>query len=339
MESNQKPVKNEKAYWYYQSEANPWLNTSINDSNKIIWTKYRDLEIDLIEEAYQEKKTCVILDRYSINFKYLIQINLNNQTKQRRVKREIGSNLIQCLRENRFGSTVAITSTSPFGNGDSWCPFLTAWLNSSSGKQVFLHFPKCIENCAQGIIREAVLHDSNSNTEATYMAETLRKNSGKSRREIAELCIYFYTKDSFLYYVLNKALREHDSSKFETLGPLCYLICDYSRRSKDYIGTVYRGVQLTYVEIEAYKQHVGEWKTWPAYTSTSKDRQMAEMFGNTLFVIEITDVKLSAPRAQDIAHLSSYPDEQEVLMPAGVSFQILKIEQDESQKYLIHVKV
>ncbi|CAF0790611.1 unnamed protein product [Rotaria sordida] len=327
--------------WYYQSELNPWPNISTIDANLKQWTKYRDLEIDLIEEAYQEKKSHVILDRYRIDFKHFIQINLNDETKQRPVKRETISNRIECLRENRFGSTISITSSSSssYGKFDAWCPFLIAWLHSSSGKQAFVHFPKCIEKCAEGIIKEATLHDSHSHMEARYMAEKLRQYSKKSRIEIAELCIHFYTKDSFLYFVLNKALREHDCSKLETLGPLCYLMRNYSRLSQDYIGTVYRGVQLTYTEIEAHKRNIGEWKTWPAYTSTSKDRQMAEIFGNTLFIIEITDVKLSSPRAYDIAYISNYPNEKEVLIPAGVSFQILNFAQDASQKYIINVKV
>ncbi len=333
----------ENVFWYYKSNVNPWPNTSKTDSDSIEWSKYRDIEIDLIEEAYQEKKSYILLDRYRIDFKHFIQIKLSDETKQRPVKRETDSTRKECLRENRFCSTLPLASipstSSSYGSADSWCPFLTAWFNTPSGKQVFINFSKCIEACAQGIVREAASHNSHSNAEAAYMAEKIRQCSGKSRIEISKQCIHFYTKDSFLYYVLNKALREQDYSKLETLGPLCYLIRNYSRLLQDYIGTVYRGLELKYTEIEAYKQHLGEWKTWPAYTSTSKDRQMAEMFGNALFIIEITDVKLSSPRGYDIAHISSYPHEQEVLIPAGVSFQIVKVEQDLSQKYIIYLKV
>jgi hypothetical protein len=336
-------MMNETVLWYYKSNVNPWVDASTTDSNLIEWTKYRDVEIDLIEEAYRENKPYVLLDRYRVDFKYFIQIKLNDETKQRPVKRETNSTRKECLRESRFGLTLPLASVSSsissYNHHDAWCPFLTAWFNSSSGKQTFLDFPKCIEACAQGIVREAALHDSNSNAEAAYMAEKIRQCSHKSRTEISVECIHFYTKDSFLYYVLNKALREQDYSKLETLGPLCYMIRNYSRREQDYIGTVYRGTELSYIEIEAYKQHVNEWKSWPAYTSTSKDRQMAEIFGNTLFIIEVTDVKLSSPRAYDIADISSYPCEKEVLLPAGVSFQILKVEQELSQKYVIYLRV
>jgi hypothetical protein len=333
-------MTSETVFWYYKSNVDPWPNTPIVDSNLVEWKKYRDLEIDLIEEAYQDHKLYVLLDRYRIDFKHLIQINLDDETKQRPIKRETGSNRIECLREHRFSAKLSTTSSpSSYGTFDAWCPFLTAWFKSSSGKRAFLDLSKCIEACAQGIVREAALHDSHSNVEAAYMAGKILQCAGKSRVEIAKQCIQFYTKNSFLYFALNQALREEDYSKLETLGPLCYLMRNYSRLSQDYIGTVYRGIDLKHTEIDEYIRHKGEWKTWLAYTSTSKDRQMAEMFGNTLFIIEITDVKLSAKRAYDIAHISNYPHEKEVLIPAGVSFQIVNVEQDAAQKYIISVKV
>jgi hypothetical protein len=328
-------------FWYYKSNVNPLPNISTTDSNLVEWTKYRDIEIDLIEEAYQNNRQDVLLDRYRIDFNHSIQINLNDETKQRPIKREIGTNHIECLREDRFASTLSTipSSSSSFGSFDSWCPFLIAWFNTPFGKRAVLDFSHCIEACAQGIIREGALHSSHSKAEAAYMAEKIRQYAKKPRIEVSKQCIRFYTKNTFLYYVLNQALREHDCSKLETLGPFCFLMRNYSRVSKDHIGRVYRGMGLTNIEIEAYKQHIGEWKTWPAYTSTSKDEQAARMFGNTLFVIEITYFKPSPPCAYDIAHISHYPHEQEVLIPAGVSFQILKVEQDISQNFIIHVKV
>jgi hypothetical protein len=329
----------EAVFWYYKSNINPWPNIQTTDSNSVEWTKYRDIEIDLIEEAYQNNKPNVLLDRYRIDFKHLIQINLTDETKQRPIKREIGTNRTECLRENRFASTLSTvpTGSSSYGSFDSWCPFLLSWFNTPFGKRAALDFSQCIEACAQGIIQEAALHDSYSKTEAAYMADKIRQCA--TRIEASKQCIRFYTKDSFLYFALNQALREHDCSKLETLGPLCYLMRNYSRISKDYIGRVYRGTLLTNAEIEMYKQHIGEWKAWPAYTSTSKDEQMAKIFGDTLFIIEITDVKLSSPRAYDIACISHYPEEKEVLIPAGVSFQILKVERNSSQNIVIHVKV
>lgn len=334
-------MTNETVFWYCKSNIDPWSEKEISDFSTREWTKYRDIEIDLIEEAYQTNESYVLLDRYRIDFKRSIQIDLSDENNQRAIKRETKSNRIECLRENRFASTFLIisSSSSSYGSSDVWCPFLTAWFDTPSGKRSFLELSYCIEACAQGIIKEAALNDNHSKTEAAYMAEKLRLCKKKTRVEVSKQCINFYTKDSFLYYVLNQALRDEDHSKLETLGPLCYLIRNYSRFSKDYIGTVYRGIQLDHTEIETYKDNIGQWKTWTAYTSTSRDRQMAEVFGNTLFIIEVTDTKLSALRTYDIAHISHYPHEEEILIPAGVSFQILKVEQDTQQKHIIHVKI
>jgi hypothetical protein len=66
---------------------------------------------------------------------------------------------------------------------------------------------------------------------------------------------------------------------------------------------------------------------------------MAEIRGNMLFIIEITNTKLSAPRAYDVENFSQFPTEEEVLLPAGISFQIVSVEQDPQQKYLIKIQL
>ena len=317
--------------WYYQVN----LTTKATE-----WVRYRDLEIDLIEEAFQENRAEVLLDRYRIDFRSRLQITLTDETKTRAVKRELSSHRARDSRDDRFGSPLPATSTSSYQSFDSWCPFLSAWFKSPSGRRASLDFPNCLEACARGIVKEAALHRSHSIAEATYMAEKIRQCSAKTRVEVAQLCIGFYTYDSFFHRVLNKALREKDLSKLETLGPICYLITNYSRVSRDYIGTVYRGMNLTSSEIQGYQKAIGQWKTWAAFASTSKDPRVAKAFtGNTLFIIEITQTALASIRAYDITHLSRYPDENEVLVLAGVSFQILDVQEDASQRYIINVKL
>jgi hypothetical protein len=67
---------------------------------------------------------------------------------------------------------------------------------------------------------------------------------------------------------------------------------------------------------------------------------MAEIFQrNTLFIIEIINMKLSAPRAYDVGEISQFPNEEEVLLPAGISFQVISVEQDLQQKYIIQIRL
>lgn len=317
--------------WYYRANLT---------SEEAKWARYRDLEVDLIEEAFQQNRDDVLLDRYRIDFRSCLQITLTDERKTRAVKRELSPNRRRDSRDDRFSSSLTPTSTSSYQSFDSWCPFLSAWFKSPSGRRASLDFSKCLEACAQGIVKEAALHRSHSTTEATYMAKKIRQCSDKTRIEVAQICIGFYTDSSFLYRVLNKALRETDLSKLETLGPICYLITNYSRFSPICVGTVYRGVNLSSDAIEEYKQAIGRWKTWTAFSSTSKDLPVARAFeGNTLFVIEITETALASRRAYDITHFSRYPDEKEVLVLAGVSFQTVNVQEYASQRYIISVKL
>ncbi|CAF1026547.1 unnamed protein product [Adineta steineri] len=321
------------AFWYFKN-GHVW-----SQEDTCEWIKYRDIEMQIIEEAYQQGKSEVLLDKYIINLKQFIQFNRLNLSKQRPVKRQLGCKQQQCLREERFFSPSLLSSASSYGNALAWCPFLIEWLKLPDGKRTILDFSSCIDICINGIIEEARKHQSNSETEAKWIAEQLKACKGQPRREVSKVCIQLYTRESFLYHVLNTALRNNDYSKLNTLGPLCFLMRDYSRSCTEFIGTVYRGVQLPFATIESYKQAIGSWHTWSSYTSTSKDREMAEFRGNTLFIIEITNIKLSAPRAYDVASISHFPSEEEVLLPAGISFQVISVEQDLQQKYIIHIKL
>ncbi|CAF4868956.1 unnamed protein product [Rotaria sp. Silwood1] len=320
-------------FWYFKN-GDVW-----NDNSNIEWVKYRDIEMQIIEEAYQQEKPEVLLDKYRIDLKEFIQFNRTNSSQQRPVRRQIGCKIQECLREERFNSSPLLTSTPSYGKALAWCPFLTEWLKSSAGRKAVLDFPSAIDACIDGILQEAVKHQSDSETEAQWMVEQLRSCKMKPRRETSKVCIHLYTRESFLYHVLNTALREADHSKLDTLGPLCFLIRDYSRTCTEFIGTVYRGVQLSLTTIFSYKQAVGSWRTWPSYTLTSKNREMAEFRGNTLFIIEITNAKLSATRTYDVAEISQFPNEEEVLLPAGVSFQVICVEQNLKQKYIIQIKL
>ncbi|CAF1075855.1 unnamed protein product [Didymodactylos carnosus] len=138
-----------------------------------------------------------------------------------------------------------------YGSGDSWCPFLKKWLDSPENKRYWIDFQSCIEATAHGLIKEGELIGKRS--EAVWMAEQLRKIKYQPRKEIAKCCITLYTRESFLYKILNKTLRNLDYSKLNTLGLFCYLLRDYSRTCQEFVGCVYRGAQLDLKMIDMYK--------------------------------------------------------------------------------------
>jgi hypothetical protein len=72
---------------------------------------------------------------------------------------------------------------------------------------------------------------------------------------------------------------------------------------------------------------------WLGFTSTSKTREVAEAFGcNVVFNIDLSQFndRFRYNRPVDISHLSEKFDEDEVLLPAGFTFIVNKVEQDET---------
>jgi hypothetical protein len=143
--------------------------------------------------------------------------------------------------------------------------------------------------------------------------------------------------ESFLYKLINITLRNEDYSKLDTLGPYCWMLwCYINTNTKFTEFTVYRGCTLTDAMIADYKNSIGTKIKWSSVTSTSRSRQLAEQFGNTLFVIQILDKSYNPFR--DISSLSYYPNEEEVLLKYGFPVKVDKVEYDKmNKKYVIYV--
>jgi hypothetical protein len=125
--------------------------------------------------------------------------------------------------------------------------------------------------------------------------------------------------------------------KIDTLAPFCWLLaCNLPQTAPKTSQLVYRGATLSEAMIQGYKQAIRTTIQWFAFTSTSKDRRVAENFGNTLFIITLP--KGYGHISQDISSLSIYPHEQEVLLMADYLFDVEKIELDpNSGKHLIYM--
>lgn len=167
------------------------------------------------------------------------------------------------------------------------------------------------------------------------MADEL--HAGITKIKNLDCAARLYTAESFLYKLVNSSLRNNDMTKIDTLGPFCYLL--YHRLRLDRVRgdqILYRGMDLTDEMVNEYKQATGQEITWSAFTSTSKDRRVAEAYTtNTLCIISSKD---SWRPQKDISQLSLYPDEQEVLLAPFHKFQIDRVEWDlTNQKHLIYM--
>ena len=58
--------------------------------------------MQIIEEAFQQGKSHVLLDKYRIDLKEFIQFKRSNSSKQRPVRRQEGTDQQECIREDRF---------------------------------------------------------------------------------------------------------------------------------------------------------------------------------------------------------------------------------------------
>ena len=178
------------------------------------------------------------------------------------------------------------------------------------------------------------------------MAEQLRSCNTSARgwereKELCACAARLYSAESFLYKLLNSTLRNRDDSKVDTLGPFCFLLWRHvrSNRADDKDQVVYRGMQLTDEMLDEYKATIGRIIFWRAFSSTTKNRKVAEQFGNTLFIIAVKYNEMHMSELSDISSLSLYPQEEEVLLNPNSDFQIIKIEYDSiSKKYLIYLE-
>ena len=128
-------------------------------------------------------------------------------------------------------------------------------------------------------------------------------------------------------------------SKIRTLGPFCLLLWDnpFNKKMNKNIE-LYRGAQLTSEQIATYQDlamRPNEYRSFQAFTSCSQNPQLAEQFGNALFIMQ---VKFAF--TVDLSPISKYPEEAEELITPGVCFSVQHVEFDNNKKkHLIHLNL
>ena len=179
-----------------------------------------------------------------------------------------------------------------------------------------------------GIIKEG--EQLGKQREAQWMCDQLEKVKSKCPKDIGDRCVNLYTRESFLYKMLNTTMRlcgdkeqEHMwTSKAETLGPFALLLFNHVTTMAKRSEKVYRGVNLKQEDIEEYRilaDHNGwESRSFQSFISCTRNLTIAQLFGNTIFEINLSRTY----RAMDVSSISSIPDEEELLLPAGIPFGV-----------------
>jgi len=168
-----------------------------------------------------------------------------------------------------------------------------------------------------------------------------------------EKAIWWYTRDSCFYRMMNKALRVQD---FDMLFSFRFFITDIAKQIKygyeNFIRTngnrhvirVYRGQIISIEELELMKNNIGEFLSMNSFLSTSRNRLTAINFArisrkrdnmrSILFEIEINP-RLRTKAFADANQTSYFNDEDEVLIMLGALFCIEKVFEDKEDRIWI----
>jgi hypothetical protein len=155
-----------------------------------------------------------------------------------------------------------------------------------------------------------------------------------------ELAIWWYTKESFLYSMLNRSLRIQD---IEVLLKMGFFIHDldrqitqlYKEQSKDQSPfTVYRGQGILLSDFDKIKNSEGGLISFNNFLSTSLDSDVSSEFTLSaytnpnvvavLFQMQIDPKQSSIPFAA-LDNVSSYKSEREILFSMHTVFRLGKM--------------
>ena len=176
--------------------------------------------------------------------------------------------------------------------------------------------------------------------------KTLKSIDEFERNYQPQNAIQWYTKDSFVYRLLNKALRTSD---IDQLHRFRYFIGDLSeslvREHKKFISSqgetvvLYRGGQLDKEEFDKLKETQGKLISTNGYLSTSRNPEVARIYVDksgkpnvipVLFEIHCDTQQLGQSVIfADIAHISQFDTEAEVLFDLDATFRLEFIEKEE----------
>jgi len=356
--------------WYYNTAT---VFEPRSNSTEDLWVKHTDIENEIIEDAFQFNKTEVEIDGdITLNLDCQLQYNKLDQSDLRSIKREqiqLNCSGFRRLREERFSLPITLVSLSSESSSISHidefsCPFNMHEARSFPSVYYDFHLEHTsktladvVEEAAYGIEREGT--NVGKPKEGEWLALQLYnlKHVGNDIKadedtvyipdEIGQTCVFIYTIGCFWYKLINKILNNPPSVTYDyikTLGPFCWILDEYLNQMKTAsVTTVYRGTTLTDEQrqryMKEYDKEADEGLYFTSFTSTSSNREVANMFsGNTLFIIDLLGV--SDRCGANITYLSKFPDEEEYLLCPLVELRFIKYEYDTiSNKHIIYLRI
>ena len=159
--------------------------------------------------------------------------------------------------------------------------------------------------------------------------------------------LWWYTRESFVYRMLNKALR---AQNIDVLFTFRFFICDLAQQLKanqwSPTGSVYRGQSVSKDELRRMKQSVGKLISINSFLSTTIYRDVAVSFINNrphfekvLFQIDFHSIMDAIKPFANITLISEFPQEGEILFMLGSIFQIHSVDCDENGIWTVQLNL
>ncbi|CAF1147703.1 unnamed protein product [Didymodactylos carnosus] len=218
------------------------------------------------------------------------------------------------------------------------------------------------EQAKSEFIKECYLQYAGNLTELKIIEEFQQNYLPDKTHNRSRVCfqssqaITWYTRDCFLYRMLNKALRAQD---VDVLYKLRFFISDLHRQVEHFRSEslrnktmksrlVYRGNRMPSEEFEKLKQNIGGLLSFNHFLSTSTDRKVALAFASkslnrpgietVLFEIEV-DIEINKSPFVNIEKLSYFKTEKEILFSIGTVFRIKAVKRLSNDMWNVRLRL
>ena len=162
----------------------------------------------------------------------------------------------------------------------------------------------------------------------------------------ANRSIWWYTRESFVYHLVNQALRRQNIHQVFLFRSFIRDLGKQLRVCRSHSPVqVYRAQRMCKEEIAVLQKSVGQYISMNSFFSTSEDEKRSRTFLKLNFCSQQYEQVLFEIRAdpeagngQVFSHISAhsfYPAEQEVIIMIGSIFQIVQMKRDEDDLWRI----
>jgi hypothetical protein len=192
---------------------------------------------------------------------------------------------------------------------------------SSYTDTIATNFKTCFDLSLSGSVIDAIRRFGTLiKRDENEINEVIKLFLKRSTDHHPSLCIYAYTRQTFLVYKMNDCIRSDNKEHLNAIYPYVNILMN-GLKLYPFHGTVYRGFLLNAAQLAKYQKDRTFF--WPAFSSTSKNFTISAHFAQCNVVFEIIIPKAVSHCCGDISKKSAYREEEEVLLKPYTYFRVL----------------